>query len=311
MSEDYIQRARVATQKRYAAQASHARDLQAIRDRLHSAHDSGAPVGDATASATGGGSAPAGPSNLQALSLPECVAVDLDNLSVIASRSGKSSAAAHKGNMAVLIAAHQLRAAGKSSSAAKLWAAAASSGGVPAPPPDVDRAGGRGALEAGGDPLRQIQRTLSAQSAVKSASRARDLAASPVQLRAPVSHGGSRLAVNGVAQTMEISGGVAPPDGSVDEVSGSRYRGVVDQDGAGVFNLFQDDYQPKTDEIYLSLARTVMVEQRLSGWVVMDETTTIAELVGLFSPSMRDANLWSFGHKKSLETFFRRCRFAR
>lgn len=212
--------------------------------------------------------------------------------------------------MDVLRASYQRRMAGKSPVAAQLLAAAGEVGSLPAPPPDADPEGGRGALGAEGDPLRQIQRCLSAQAGTRSASRAQVLASSPMQLRGQSIIDGRRLGANGIVDTL---GAIADGDGAAGMASvpsGSRYRGVVDLDGSGVFSLFQDDYQPKTDVVYLDLAKTVMITERLSGMVIVGEGTSVDELVNLFQPVMTGANQWSFGQRKALEMFFRRCRAA-
>lgn len=309
MTDEYIQQARLASQRRYAAQATAARKLTALKARLHTAHE--------TAEADCSGpdvekidTAQAVPSRRKTLSEAECAAVDLDNLSEIASRSGKNSSTTHKANMEVLRAGYQRRMAGKSPVAAKLLAAADEAGRLPAPPPDADPEGGRGALVAEGDPLRQIQRCLAAQAATRSASRAKVLASSPMQLRGPSIIDGRRLGANGIVDTLRAIEGGGGAAGMASVPSGSRYRGVVDLDGSGVFGLFEDDYQPKTDAVYLDLVKSVMVSERLSGMVIVGESTTVDELVNLFQPVMTGADQWSFGQRKALEMFFRRCRAA-
>lgn len=131
-----------------------------------------------------------------------------------------------------------------------------------------------------------------------------------MQLRGQSIIDGRRLGANGIVDTL---GAIADGDGAAGMASvpsGSRYRGVVDLDGSGVFSLFQDDYQPKTDVVYLDLAKTVMITERLSGMVIVGEGTSVDELVNLFQPVMTGANQWSFGQRKALEMFFRRCRAA-
>lgn len=309
LTQEYIQQARLASQSRYAAQATAARKLTAARARLHTAQETDA----------GGCSGPdveevdparEGPPRRKALSEAECIAVDLENLSEIASRSGKNSSTTLKANMEVLRAGYQRRMAGNSPVAAKLLAAADEAGGLPAPPPDADPEGGRGALFAEGDPLRRIQRCLSAQAATRSVSRAQVLASSPMQLRGPSIIDGGRLGANGIVDAMSAVAGGAGAAGMASVSSGSRYRGVVDFDGSGVFGLFQDDYRPKTDVVYLDLAKTVMVTERLSGMLKVGEGTSVDELVNLFQPAMTGADQWSFGQRKALEMFFRRCRAA-
>lgn len=313
LTAEYIQLARVASQTRYAAHAAAARKLAATKARLHFAHEAGRTSSSSSVEegGRGGGPAAAVPSRRKALSEVECMSVDLDNLAEIASGSGKSSSTTHKDNMAVLRAAYQRRVAGKSPVAAKLLAAADQSGDLPAPPPDADAEGGRGALVAGGDPLRQIQRCLSAQAASRSATRAMVLGSSPMQLRGPSSRDGGRLGANGVVDTLGIVADGAAAAGAAPDLPVSRYGRVVDMDGAGVFTVFEEDYQPKTDVAYLDLVKKVMINERLSGMVVVGEGTTVHELVDLFRPAMTSADQWSFGQRKALESFFRRCRSGR
>lgn len=306
MDDDYIERARLATLERYAGAAAKAAELKALQGRLFTAHESA--VDAAGGQGAGGSSTREDPD-------ADCVAVDLDNLSAIASRRGKITATTQKANMAVLRAAFKHRTEGKSRVDAKILAAAGESGGLPVPP-DVGTVHGRGALGAdeadGGTAagaLKQLQRCLSAHGASRQASRSLSLALSPLRLRAPDGRPGGRLAADGVVDTLaEAAGGERRADEPAGGAAGLARRSVADLDASGVYAVFFAQFVPKTDEAYLSLVERVMVQEGLSGAVVSDEGTPVADLVALFQPAMSDAKLWSFGHRQALDIFFRSCR---
>jgi len=76
----------------------------------------------------------------------------------------------------------------------------------------------------------------------------------------------------------------------------------------GVFDLFKKRYTIKDDAVYLGLVKKALVEEGISGPVVVDAGTPVSDLVGLFEGTMQDAKQWTFGHKRSLDIFFRYCR---
>lgn len=161
MDADYIERVRQATLERYASQATKAAELKSLQDKLFTAH--------ASAVEAAGDQGAGGSSSRDGQQDADCVAVDLDNLSAIASRRGKITATTQRANMAVLRAAFKHRTEGKSHVSAKILAAAGESGGLPVLP-DAGPCQGRGGLEAnegdGGTPpgaLKQLQRRLCAQ----------------------------------------------------------------------------------------------------------------------------------------------------
>jgi len=52
----------------------------------------------------------------------------------------------------------------------------------------------------------------------------------------------------------------------------------------------------------------VLVEEVISGAVVIDNDTPVGELVEIFESTMRNAKQWTFGHKRSLDIFIRHWR---
>jgi len=296
MTDEYVTCAREAAQKRYAEKDNNHRKEKAANKAYHTAH----PL------VVGRDGAAAGSSAAGASAEPGYAAVDMDNLMAIASRRGKATAATHEKNKDKLRAAFAYRGAGYSSTSAKILAAADQAGGLPALPDGGPRRG-RDVLLGVDTPLKKIQTALSAHGAARSTSRALALAASPMRLRAPTASPGSRLVANGVVNTID-----ADQEPSATAQDAAVVRPAVNAAGllnpSGVFDLFQKQYTIKDDAVYLGLVKKVLVEEGISGAVVIDEDTPVGELVGIFESTLKDANQWSFGHKRSLDILLRHCR---
>jgi len=79
-------------------------------------------------------------------------------------------------------------------------------------------------------------------------------------------------------------------------------------DALGVFDQFKKRCTIKDEAVYLGLVKKVLVEEGTSGAVLVDAGISVSDLVGLFEGTMQDAKQWTFGHKRSLDIFFRYCR---
>jgi len=206
--------------------------------------------------------------------------VDMDKLMAIASRRGKATAATHEKNKHRLRDAFAYRGAGYASKSAKIMAAADQAGGLPDLPDGGPRRG-RDVLLGVDTPLKKIQTALSAHAAARSTSRALALAASPMRLRAPTPSPGSRLVVNGVVNTIDAD--QEPSASGLDAaVVGPAENAAGFLNPSGVFDLFQKQYTIKEDAVCLGLVKKVLVEDGISGAVVIDEDTPVGELVGIF-----------------------------
>jgi len=248
----------------------------------------------------------AGSSAAGASSTPSYAATDIDNLMAVDSRQGKFTAATHAKNTDKLRAAFAYRGAGFSSSSANILAAADEAGGLPALPAN-ERHRGLDALLGVDTPLKKIQTVLSAHGAARSTSRVLSLADSPMRLRAPATTPSSRLVANGVVHTLETM--TAPSTAGPSVQAAGRERDVASLlDALGVFDLFKKRYAIKDDAVYLGLVEKVLVEEGISGAVVVDAGTPVSDLVGLFEGTMQAAKQWTFGHKRSFDIFFRYCR---
>jgi len=64
----------------------------------------------------------------------------------------------------------------------------------------------------------------------------------------------------------------------------------------------------KNDTDYVGLVKKVLVHEGISGAVVIDDDTPVGDLVGISESTMKDAKQWTFGHKRSLDIFFRHFR---
>jgi len=91
-------------------------------------------------------------------------------------------------------------------------------------------------------------------------------------------------------------------------VAGGAVNSVGLLDPSGVFDLFEKQYTIKDDSVYLGLIKKVLVEEGISGAVVIDNDTPVGELVEIFESTMKGAKQWTFGHRRSLDIFFRHCR---
>ena len=91
-------------------------------------------------------------------------------------------------------------------------------------------------------------------------------------------------------------------------VAGGAVNSVGLLDPSGVFDLFEKQYTIKEDSVYLGLIKKVLVEEGISGALVIDNDTPVGELVGIFESTMRNARQWTFGDKRSLDIFFRHWR---
>jgi len=230
----------------------------------------------------------------------------MDSLMAVASREGKVTAATHAKNKDKLRAAFAYREAVFSSSSAKILAAADEAGGLPALP-DNERRRGRDALLGVDMPLKNLQTVLSAHAAARSTSRALSLAASPMRLRAPATAPSSRLLANGVVHTLDTMKAPSFAGPSV-QAAGSKPNVASFLDALGVFDLFKKRDTIKDEAVYVGLVKNVLVEEGISGAVAVDAGTPVSDLVGLFKGTMQDAKQWTFGHKRSLDMFFRYCR---
>jgi len=296
MTDAHVKKAQEAAQKRYAEKDDDHRKEKAATKALHTVHPSVVRRDGAMA-----GSSAAGAS-----STPRYAATDMDNLMAVASRQGKVTAATHAKNKDKLRAAFAYRGAGFSSSSAKSLAAADEAGGLTALT-DNERRRGRAALLGVDTPLKKIQTVLFAHGAARSTSRAVSLAASPMRLRAPATTQSSRLVANGVVHTLDTM--TAPSTaGPIVEAAGSEPNVSSLLDALGVFDLFKKRYTIKDDAVYLGLVKKVLVDEGISEAVVVDAGTPVSDLVGLFEGTMQDAKQWTFGHKRSLDMFFRYCR---
>jgi len=56
------------------------------------------------------------------------------------------------------------------------------------------------------------------------------------------------------------------------------------------------------------VVKKVLVDEGSSGAVVIYDDTPVGDLVGIAESPMKDTKQWTFGHKRSLEIFFRHCR---
>ena len=296
MMDDYVKSAREAAQKRYAEKDDNRRKQKAANKAYHTAHRmvvarDGAAAGSSAAGATGDRS---------------YAARDLENLMAIASRRGNATAATHVKNHDKLRAAFAYRGAGHSSTSAKVAAAADEAGGLQLLPDGGPRRG-RDVLLGVDTPLKKIQTALSVHGAARSSARALALASSPMRLRAPKTSPGSWLVANGVVNTIEDDEepSAAARDASV---AGGAVNSVGLLDPSGVFDLFEKQYTIKDVSVNLGLIKKVLVEEGISGAVVIDNDTPVGELVGIFESTMKDAKQWTFGHKRSLDIFFRHCR---
>ena len=290
MTDAYVKKAQEAAQKRFAEKKDDHRKENAATKALHTAHPSFVGRDGAMAGSRAAGA----PFNRS------YEATDMDNLMVVASRQRNVTAITRAKNKDKLRAAFAYRGAGFSSSSAKILAAADEAGGLPALP-DNERRRGRDALLGVDTPLKKIQTVLSAHGAARSTSRALSLAASPMRLRAPATTPSSRLVANGVVHTLDTM--TAPSTAGPSEPNVASLL-----DALGVFDLFKKRYTIKDDAVYLGLVKKVLVEEGISGPVVVDAGTPVSDLVGLFEGTMQDAKQWTFGHKRSLDIFFRYCR---
>jgi len=295
MTDEYVKCAREAAQKRYAEKNKNHLKEKAANKAYHTAH----PMIVERDGAAAGSSAAGVSANLGYAD------VDMDNLMAIASRRGKATAATHEKNKDKLRAAFSYRGAGYSSTSAKIMAAADQAGGLPDLPNGGPRRG-RDVLLGVDTPLKKTQTALSAHAASRSTSRALALAASPMRLRAPTSSPGSRLVVNGVVNTIDADQEQSAP-GHDAAVVGPAENAAGLLNPSGVFDLFQKQYTIKEDAVYLRLVKKMLVEEGISKAMVIDEDTPVGELVGIFEGTLKDANQWSFGHRRSLDIFFRHC----
>jgi len=296
MTDAYVKKTQEAAQKRYVEKDDDHRMQKAVTEALHTAHPS----------VVGRDGAMAGSSAAGASSIPSYAAKDKDNLMAVASRQGEVTAATHAKNQDKLRAASAHREAGFASSSAKILAAADEAGGLRAFP-DNERCRGRDALLSVDTPLKRIQTGLSAHGAARSTSRDLSLAASPMRLRAPATSPSSRLVANGVVHTLET---MTAPSTAGPSVQAADSEPNVDSllDALGVFDLFRKRYTIKDDAVYLGLVEKVLVEEGISGAVAVDAGTPVGDLVSLFEGTMQDVKQWTFGHKWSLDIFFRYCR---
>jgi len=288
----YVKKAQAAAQKRYADKEDDHRMEKAETKALHTAHPS----------VVGRDGAMAGSSAAGASSTPRYAATGTDHLMAVGSRQGNVTAATHAKNKDKLRAAFASGGAGFSSSSAKIFAAADEAGGLPAFP-DNERRRGRDALLVVDTPLKKMQTVLSLHGAARLNSRALSLAASPMRLRAPATTPSSQLVANGGVHILEAMTAPSTSGPSV-EAAGSEPNVASFLDDLGVFDLFKKRYTIKDESVYLVLVKKVLVEEGISGAVVVDAGTPVRDLVGLFEGTMQDAKQWTFGRKRSF-IFFR------
>jgi len=173
--------------------------------------------------------------------------------------------------------------------------------------PDNEHRRGRDAVLGVDTPLKKIQTVLSAHGAARLTTRALSLAASPMRLRAPATTPSSRLVANGVVHTFDTMTAPSTAGPSV-EAAGSEPNVASLLDALGFFDQFKKRYTIKDEAVYLGLVKKVLVEEGTSGAVLVDAGISVSDLVGLFEGTMQDAKQWTFGHKRSLDIFFRYCR---